>query len=136
MACGITREQLFVWDSQNVLHFCSRVFLLVLCQISHGKPQSEANWCSSCEALGLNLSSACIPWAGNITLLPRNKTWDVVLGPSGRESWRRPPKGRLLSSRKEKVVLCNLHSDGAMLVHCTPRGLAVEYAPEIWAFWD
>lgn len=115
--------------------FVAGVLLLAFGQISHGKPRDKANWCSSREALGLNLSSPCISWQ-NITLLPRNKTWDVVLGTPGRESWRRPPKGHLLSSRKEKVVLCYLHSDGAMLEHCTPTGLAVEYPPEIWAFWD
>lgn len=33
------------------------------------------------------------------------------------------------------MLLFYLHSDGAMLVLCTPTGLAEEYPPEIWAFW-
>lgn len=96
------------------------VLLLALGQISHGKPQEEVSWCSSCDVLGLNLSSPCIPWAGNITLLTGDNTWAVVLGTPGRESWRRPSKGHLRGSRKEEVVLFYLHSDGAVLVHCTP----------------
>lgn len=91
-------------------------------------------WCSSHGVLGLNLShhSPCVPWAGNITLLARNKTWVVVLGTPGRKSWRWPPTGHLLSRRKEKVLLFYVHGNGAMLVHCTlntPTSLAVELSP-------